>query len=301
VKRCERCGAVYQGKLARCPLDGGALVAQQDPRLGTQLGGYTLLAPLGEGPLSLVYEARSGEGEATVAVKILRPGVSRSPRLRERFLRESSLQGLVHRGIVRLLGRGQGDDGELFLVMERLTGEALSARLARGPLPEGQARGLGASIAEALAFAHAAGVVHRDLKPANVFLSVEGGREQVKLLDFGLARVFSEVGLTATGELCGTPHYMAPEQIENSKDAAPAADFYALGCLLHEAIAGHPPFRGTTSAVLEAHLSQPPPPLAGPGVDPGLARLVLDLLEKDPEKRPDAPQVLARLQAPNPR
>jgi serine/threonine protein kinase len=298
MKQCERCGALYQGKLGRCPLDGGGLREAADPRPGSLLAGrYRLGGLLGESALAQVYEAEDerGSGER-VAVKILRAGASRSPKLRERFERESSLGGLVHPGIVRLLDQGQGEAGELFLVMERLTGEPLSARLARGPLGEAQARSLGVSIAGALEHAHAAGVVHRDLKPANIFLHREGDRESVKLLDFGLARVHSAVGLTATGELCGTPLYMAPEQIESSKEATAAADLYALGCVLYEALVGHPPFRGTVSAVLEAHLTQAAPrPSALTAVDPALDALVLALLDKDPAGRPDARRVIQTL------
>jgi serine/threonine protein kinase len=177
-------------------------------------------------------------------------------------------------------------DGAPWLAMELLLGEPLSAAMARDRRRTAEAaERIARAIAEALEAAHAAGVVHRDLKAANVFLAGEG--RVPKLVDFGLASVRGEPGLTATGEVLGTPSTMAPEQIEGAP-SSPAVDHYALGCVVYEMLSGRPPFVGSAARVLDQHVHEPPPPLvAVAGVTPraSLVRATMLLLSKMPEAR----------------
>ena len=271
---------------------------------GTVIAGrYEVVQPIGQGGMGEVWAAYDQRLDRRVAVKLLRgdrlPPGTRSERLTERFLREARVTArLEHPGVPTVFDAGaHGED--LFLVMQLLPGVNLSDLIAeRGPLPVPWAVAIAAQVAGVLAAAHAASLVHRDLKPANVMVCPGG---TVKVLDFGVAAVLDEVDakrLTATGETVGTPAYMAPEQALRGT-VGPQADLYALGCLLHEMLAGVPPFQGRTAlAVLQRHLDEPPPPLrdARPGVPDEIERLVLDLLAKRPEDRPaGAAEVYARL------
>jgi hypothetical protein len=192
-----------------------------------------------------------------------------------------------------------GTDGSiLFLVMELLTGTDLDTVLAGHPggLPVRRALSMADQLCDALAAAHAGGIVHRDIKPANVMV-LDGDR--LKICDFGIARfVASTTDLTGKG-IIGTPSYMAPEQFEG-EPVDGRTDLYALGCLTHQLLTGVPPFRSDqgAGALMRAHLTLPPPRVRRPDVPADLARLVTDLLAKDPAHRPaDATQVRERFRA----
>src|SRR5262249_49662727 len=150
---------------------------------------------------------------------------------------------LRHAGIVRYVAHGETPDGELFLAMEWLEGEDLASRLRRMPLTTDETVALGKRVAEALAIAHARGVVHRDLKPSNLFL-VDNDVERVTILDFGIARLCDAARVTQTGAVLGTPGYMAPEQARGNDEIDPRADVFALGCVLFECLTGSPAFPG---------------------------------------------------------
>jgi len=293
VKTCEVCHAGYEGALDRCPLDRGRLVEAPDPLLGRLVGAYRVLAPIGRGSLATVYRARHEVVGRDVAVKILHAAVSRSPTLRARFLREARAANRVrHPHVIDVADIGETEDGLAFLVMELLEGHTLAQEIAAGPLAPERALAVAAQVAAALGAAHALGVVHRDVKPANVIVVGRGGAPFVKLLDFGLANLRGEHRLTASGELFGTPAYMAPEQIDGAP-VSPAVDLYALGCALFEALTGELPFRGSTQATLDQHLHAPPPRPSErrAGLPAGADELVLALLEKDPARRAGAPEV----------
>jgi serine/threonine-protein kinase len=285
VKRCEACGAEYDGAITICPLDRAPLVDSADPFVGATIGGYRVAARIGDGSLARVYRATSSSGVA--ALKLLSPNVARSPVLRERFVREGrAASRLDHPNVARVLACGE-DAGVAFLAMELLEGEPLDRVLSRGPLHLGWAVAIAHALAEALAHAHERGVIHRDLKPANVFFTSE---KRTKLLDFGLAKVRGEERLTTTGALCGTPATMAPEQVDG-RAVTPATDLYALGCVLFHMIAGRPPFVGAASAVLAAHADQRPPHLEAP---PKVTELLLALLAKSPDQRPASALAVAQ-------
>jgi serine/threonine protein kinase len=265
---------------------------------GTRLGPYEILEPLGTGGMGEVYGARDSRLGRSVAIKVLPGHLSTDERLRQRFEREArALAALSHPHICTLHDIGH-ENGVSFLVMERLEGETLVARLTRGPLPPAEAARLGTEIADALHQAHRRGVVHRDLKPANVMLTGGG----VKLLDFGLAvapldlpgtpaggptELTRSQPLTTAGTILGTVPYMAPEQLEG-READARTDIFALGSVLYEMVAGRRAFGGGSPAsVIAAILTAEPPRLATihPHVPAALERAVTRCLAKDPEAR----------------
>jgi Tol biopolymer transport system component len=217
---------------------------------GSLLGPYKIEAPLGEGGMGQVFRARDTRLDRTVAIKVLKEWSGR-------FEKESrAIAALNHPYICTL-----HDVGPNYLVMELIEGETLAGRLKRGSLPIGQAIRFGTQIAEALAAAHAKGVIHRDLKPANVMMTKSG----VKVLDFGLAKSTADPAMSAEGVLMGTPAYMAPEQFEG-RSADARTDIYALGLILREMLAGK-----------REDLPEATPPT--------LVRIVKRCLEKDPDER----------------
>lgn len=205
---------------------------------------YELVREIGSGAMGAVYEASDRASGQRVAVKVLRAELASEPSLRRRFRRESSiLRSLEHPGVVRILDAGEDDDEGAFTVMELLGGDTLETRLARdGAMSLDDARPVLLGVASALEAIHAHGVVHGDLKPANVFLTSDA--PFAKLVDFGLSKVEGLDRLTRTGELAGTPVYMAPELFTGEGGREPDArlDLYALGVLAYQTLSGALPF-----------------------------------------------------------
>lgn len=206
---------------------------------------YEVVRELAKGAMGSVYEALDRETDARVALKLVRHDVASDPSLRQRLRREASiLRVLAHPAIVRILDAGEGGEGA-FTVMELLVGETLEARLARsGALPLEEASRILLVLASALEAAHGHGIVHGDVKPANVFLTDQA--PGVKLVDFGLSKVDGLDRLTRTGELAGTPIYMAPELFDGTAfegdDVDARLDLYALGVLAYQSLSGASPF-----------------------------------------------------------
>ena len=268
--------------------------------IGSRLGPYEILAPIGAGGMGEVYKARDTRLDRTVAVKVLPQHLSAAPEIRARFEREAkTISQFSHSHICALYDVGREGDAE-YLVMEYLEGETLSERLAKGPLPVDQVLRYGVEIADALDKAHRQGIVHRDLKPGNVMITKSG----VKLLDFGLAKAMAQPvqqsgmtalptvmgsgqNLTQEGTILGTFQYMAPEQLEG-READGRTDIFAFGCLLYEMATGKKAFSGGTQAsLISAILRDDPQPISqiAPMAPPGLDRLVKRCLAKDPEDR----------------
>jgi tetratricopeptide (TPR) repeat protein len=250
----------------------------------------------GVGGMGTVYRARDRHTGAQVALKILHgEGGHRT----ERFKRESLLLAeLSHPRIVRYIAHGETLVGECYLAMEWLEGEDLAARLMRSRLTVSESVTVVKRAAEALAMAHARGLVHRDIKPGNLFLP-EGDLERVKLLDFGLARISRSAVITRTGVQVGTPGYMAPEQARGGKEVDARADVFSLGCVLYHCLTGHRAFRGSDAiAVLAKVLFEDAPRVSEwtPGVPRALDDLISRMLSKEPALRPaDAAVVAAAL------
>ena len=228
---------------------------------GRELAGrYTLERELGRGGTATVFLATDARHRRRVAVKILRPDVAAALG-RERFLREIEIAArLSHPHILPLHDSGESD-GLVFYVMPYVEGESLRDRIRReGPLPLDDALRITGEVAGALAHAHRSGVVHRDVKPANILL--HAGHAVVA--DFGIARALREATgeeITTSGMVVGTPAYLSPEQATHGQVDV-RTDIYALGCVLHEMLAGEAPFTGRSpQAVVASHLHRRPPPL----------------------------------------
>ncbi|MFC0601331.1 serine/threonine-protein kinase [Streptomyces palmae] len=259
---------------------------------------YRLLDLIGRGGMGEVWRSRDESLGRRVAVKCLKPlGPQRDstflPVLRERFRREARVAAsLQHRGVTVVHDFGE-DDGVLYLVMELLDGRNLRQLLdehKQQPLPVPEVVDIAEQMAVALAYTHGQGVVHRDLKPANIMRLTDG---TVKVCDFGIARLGHDIDFTArltgTGLAMGTPQYMSPEQIEGDAPIDHRSDLYSLGCVLYELATGAPPFDGADAwSVLVGHRDTPPVPprRQRPELPEPFERMVLDLLAKEPDQRP---------------
>jgi eukaryotic-like serine/threonine-protein kinase len=244
-------------------------------------GRYELVRSLGSGGMSELYLARDRLLGREVAVKVIRPELAADERSVARFRREArAAAALSHPGIVAIHDVGVHRDAP-FIVMERVQGRTLGQVIHdEGRLSPDRAAEIGIAVAHALAAAHAADIVHRDVKPGNIMLTESG---QVKVLDFGIALATRWTPLTEGPVVHGTAEYMAPEQIRG-EGADPRSDVYALGVVLYELLAGHPPFHGETPlAVAYRHLEDTPAPVEThrPDVPPGLAAVLARALAKD--------------------
>jgi serine/threonine-protein kinase len=255
-----------------------------DRRIGTELGGYRIVEPLGSGGTSVVYRAEHVRLERPAALKLLTPGFGEAD-FSDRFLRESQLAAsLDHPSIVPVYDAGE-ENGLLYIAMACVEGEDLKTLLAEeGRLDVRRTLRILGQVGSALDAAHARGLVHRDVKPANILVA-DGDRAY--LTDFGVVKELSGNGMTRTGSFIGTIDYCAPEQIEG-QDVDGRADVYALACVLYECLAGEPPFRRPSEvAVLNAHLHTPPPKLsrAAPELPAALEPVVSKALSKSPLDR----------------
>ena len=263
---------------------------------------YLLLGDARAGGMGTVHRAIDADCGDTVALKIVHID---SEHERERFEREAALLGhLDHPGIVRYLAHGIAGDGECYLAMEWVDGTTLADRLTSPGLTARETASVAQRLGETLAVVHRHGIVHRDLKPANIML---GGGElaAVRLIDFGVARRIGESQrLTWTGMLVGTPGYMAPEQARGSKAIDARADLFALGCVLYECVTGRAAFSSEHATAVRARILEDhplPPHVFAEDISRPYERLILHLLEKDPDDRTrSAEAFLAELAAAGP-
>lgn len=297
MKFCPICEKTFDDELEVCDVDGARLKksgTEADTLIGRMIKGrYQVRKKLGAGGMGSVYLAEQVSIGRRVALKVLHGAYATDEEFIRRFRHEARMAAsLNHHNIVTVYDFDQGDEGSLFIAMEYVDGRSLSEIIKQeGPLDVGRAVRLGAQIAEGLGAAHGAGVIHRDIKPDNIMIVGVGDKEEVKLMDFGIARL-RDTGamtrLTRSGVLMGTPAYMAPEQIEGGGDVSERTDIYALGVVLYEMFTGGAPFRASTpGTVLVKQLREMPVPirrLRGE-VPAAVERVVMQALEKKPQRR----------------
>jgi serine/threonine protein kinase len=306
---CRACGFAL-ARPGRCPRDGQLLIevlasveAPGDRMLGSVVAGkYALVGILGRGAFGHVYRAWHEVLDRDVALKIIRRSKAQGAAFRERFFLEArAVARLRGPNIVTLHDFGEDTDGRLYMVLELVSGMNVRQAVPNGVrLEPARALRLVLPVLRALSHAHAQGVVHRDLKPSNLMLTTDDeGRETVKVLDFGVAKLLDpdadgasdqETGpgarVTNHGQVIGTPRYVSPEQAVGA-DVGPASDLYSLGVVLFELMAGRPPFQGATpgeTARLRVLEAAPPLP-ADVGASPALVAVVARALARVPEDR----------------
>ena len=275
-------------------------------RAGAQVGPYKLEAPIGAGGMGQVFRAVDTRLRRTVAIKFLLGRDMADPAQRRRFLQEArAASALNHPNIVVIHDISQ-HDGMDFLTMEHVPGQTLKDLIPAEGMPIDKVAELGSQIASALAAAHAAGIVHRDIKPANIMVTPD---QQVKILDFGLAKMSplaaaapegeeqTALEVTTPGIVMGTVAYMSPEQTRG-EIVDGSSDIFSLGCVLYQAVTGHRPFRGASTLATMHEIATGTPPAPGtlrPDLPAAFDRLIAACLEKDPKQRPGPAQVAVDL------
>jgi serine/threonine-protein kinase len=308
---CERCGSMHDPEVpcvrkarlsssATVDLGPGARQAKLDELLelpaGTVVDEYEITGKVGEGGMGTVYAAIQPVIHKKVAVKVLSAAFASDARMVRRFMTEArAVNRVEHPNIVDVFSLGQLPDGRYYCVMELLVGDSLGGVMHKRRLSLAETRRFLLQTCDALQAAHAEGIVHRDLKPDNVFVCTpKRGEAQVKVLDFGIAKMFSQAAdepgrpQTRAGTPIGTPHYMAPEQARGEANVDHRADIYAFGVILFELFTGRLPFDSPSHVeLLYEHLHTPPPrPSSVRKLPPRLELLILRCLEKEPDKRP---------------
>ena len=265
--------------------------------IGAKVGSYQITDTLGEGGMGVVYIAQHSMLGKKAAVKLLLPELSRNEQIVRRFFNEARAATMVqHKGIIEVFDFGYTDDGQAFIVMELLHGEALTDRIrAQKQVPEDDLIRITRQAASALSAAHQANIVHRDLKPDNIFLCPDPeviGGERVKVLDFGIAKLTADtmVGAqkTRTGSVMGSPSYMSPEQCQGLTTVDSRSDIYSLGCVMYQMATGQLPFEGEgVGTIIGKHIYEmPPPPQAlNPNLSPALDQVLAQCMAKDPNAR----------------
>ena len=254
---------------------------------------YQIISELGRGGMGVVYKAKDTLLDRVVAYKVLPPQVQRNQNVLDMFLREAkSAARLSHPNIVTIFDADE-ERGEFFIIMEMVEGESLKELLGKqGKFPVKTALVLTAQVLKALAYAHSKGIVHRDIKPANLLWAK--AEKQVKITDFGLARVIEEGRKTHT-QMAGTPYYMSPEQIVGG-EVGHLADQYAVGVTLYEFITGLVPFREGDVLYHHVHTEPDPPTVHNPDIAPELSEFVMKCMAKDPANRfPDVAAAMDQL------
>ena len=266
--------------------------------IGSTISHYRVVERLGRGAMGLVFKAQDEKLDRPVAIKLISHDIAANAEQRARFVREARTASLLdHPNICTIHEFGETAEGDLFIAMAYCPGENLRARLQRGPLPLKQAINIGEQVARGLAKAHSMGIIHRDIKPANIMLLPDGG---VKIVDFGLAKLPEDIGLTRTGGVIGTIPYMSPEQLRGGK-LDRRTDIWSWAVTMYEMLAGDRPFEAQTEAtVMRAIMDLEPPSLISrrPDVPQQLDHIISQCLRKEIEQRTnDAGEIVEVLQS----
>lgn len=253
--------------------------------IGTTISHYRILERIGSGGMGVVYKAEDTRIGKLVAIKVLPEELTGDDKYKRRFIREAQAAfSLEHPNICNIHEIDEGEDGRLFICMGYYDGESLRERLDRGPVPVQEALRIAIAVADGLAKAHSEGVTHRDVKPANILVTKNG---DVKILDFGLAKLAGRTRMTQTGTSLGTVDYMSPEQA-NGEEVDARTDIFSLGAVIHEAVTGRSPFHADhPAAVMFRILRENPAPIreSCPDCPLGLQRVVDKCLQKDRDQR----------------
>ncbi len=294
--------AGYGGAVERSPSFG-----VPDPLVGRLFDDrYAVVEKIGEGGMGTVYKARQVAMDRMVALKVIRPDQQADDVVVKRFFREmKTTSRIAHPNTVSVYDFGKTPDGTFFLAMELLYGASLADRIRQGSIPVDTALKIAIDILKALSAAHREHVIHRDLKPENIMLcEVHGAPDTVKVLDFGIATFApsspdaANARVTASGILVGTPSYVSPEQV-GGEELDHRSDLYAFGVLFFEILTGRLPFHDPERPlrVLQMHMTQDPPKPSelAPEVPAWLDELVVKLLAKYPDDRPESADVVIGL------
>ena len=253
--------------------------------IGRKVQHYKILEKLGQGGMGVVYKAQDTKLKRTVALKFLPPDLVRDEEAKERFVKEAqAASALEHPNICNIHEINQTKDGHMYICMAYYEGDTLKERIAKGPMKLESVLGVSREIADGLSRAHGRGIVHRDIKPANIFLPEDG---PIKILDFGVAKLSDQTGMTRTGTTLGTVAYMSPEQARGEK-VDQRTDIWSLGVIIYEMVTGRVPFRAEKfPAVIYGILNEQPEPVTAlrTGVPLELERIINKCLEKKPEDR----------------
>ena len=253
--------------------------------IGSTISHYKILQKLGEGGMGVVYKAQDTKLLRPVALKFLSPELTRDPDAKKRFVREArAASGLDHPNIAIVHDVDETPDGHSFICMAYYDGQTLATLLTKGMPDVVDAVRIAIQIAGGLESAHDSGIIHRDIKPSNIIITSQG---EVKIVDFGLAKLSEQARETKTQITGGTAAYMSPEQILGG-EADARSDLFSLGVVLYETVTGKRPFVGEHEAALHYSIvnSEPiPPSTIRSGISPELEKIILHLLEKDPKKR----------------
>lgn len=286
-----------------------ASLALPDPRIGSMFGNFRIVRKLGEGGMGVVYEAENPKISSRAAIKLLHARFAHDEEFAQRFLNEARAVNVIrHRGLVEIFDFGKLPDGTLYYVMEFLTGESLSTRIAkrRGRFPLQEVIAIAVQVAQALSAAHEKNIVHRDLKPENIMIErdpVSSGQDWVKILDFGIAKFRGSKAPqsdtddtdvnTRLGSSMGTQLYMPPEQHGQAEDVDGRADVFSLGVVLYQLLAGRPPFEANSLSLLV----RIPPPVhkVNPAVSVRLSKLIAQMMLAQRDARPTMAEVATRL------
>ncbi|HEY6944369.1 MAG TPA: protein kinase [Candidatus Acidoferrum sp.] len=308
MKVCPNCQRSYPTGFAVCPQDGVQLTEPSEWSPGSVIRGkYRILSKIGEGGMGSVYKAVHIHFNELCALKVMSPHLLNDKNLVKRFGREAIFaRKLRHKNAVRVEDFDETEDNRPFIVMEYVEGKSLKSLMqSEGPLPVPRVCSIIKQAAAALDAAHQIGLVHRDIKPDNIILVSSDGREVAKVLDFGIAKfneglnTTSDMSLTGTGMLMGTPPYMSPEQAKGaSGDKIDGrSDLYSLGIVMYQMLTGELPLKAETPLhMLFAHIQTPPTPIHSVRPEltiPGpIAALVMKCLEKQRERRPQSGRAL---------